>query len=264
VGRKCRFGSGPATVMKRGKNTSRLALAITLWGWLLFVSWLSYDYAEYQNRWIIHIFQPAPYEVHGFHILIFLVPFVYTVLGYLVNEREKLLKKVKESEEKFRSLSLQDELTHLHNRRGFDFLAEQQFKIASRTNKEMLLLFVDVDKMKWINDNLGHKRGDQALIDTANILKKHIREADILARFGGDEFVALINNPSETLSEVLTQRIKESLENYNAGGAQDFKLSLSLGFARYDPETPCSIEELLDQADKNMYRHKEGNSLSGG
>jgi diguanylate cyclase (GGDEF)-like protein len=252
--------------MKRGKNTSRLALAITLWGWLLFVSWLSYDYAEYQNRWIIHIFQPAPYEVHGFHILIFLVPFVYTLLGYLVNEREKLLNKVKESEEKFRSLSLQDELTHLHNRRGFNFLAEQQFKIVSRTKKEMLLLFVDVDKMKWINDNLGHKRGDKALIDTATILKDHIREADILARFGGDEFVALIinNNPSEAFPEILFRRIEESLENYNVGGAQDFKLSLSLGFALYDPESPCSIEELLDQADKNMYRHKEGNGLSGG
>jgi len=78
---------------------SKLAIAVTLWGWLLFVVWLSYDYAEYQNRWIIHIFQPAySYEIHAFHILIFLIPFIYTLLGYLVHEREKLLIKVKESE----------------------------------------------------------------------------------------------------------------------------------------------------------------------
>jgi diguanylate cyclase (GGDEF)-like protein len=190
------------------------------------------------------------------------VPVVYTLLGYLVNEREKLLNKVSEAEEKFRELSLLDDLTHLHNRRGFDFLAKQQFKGVSRAKKGMLLLFADVDKMKWINDNLGHKRGDKALIEAANILKKHIRSADILARFGGDEFVALINNSAESFPEILTQRIEESLENYNEGGAQDFKLSLSLGFARYDPESPRSIEELLAQADKNMYKNKAEKSVS--
>ena len=237
---------------------SRLAIAVTFWGWLLFVAWLSYDYAEYQNRWVIHIFQPAhSYENHSFHVLIFLVPFVYTLLGYLVNEREDLLNKVKESEENFRSLSLLDELTHLHNRRGFDLLVEQQFKIAGRTKKGMLLLFVDVDNMKWINDNFGHLEGDRALIDTANILSMHIREADILARFGGDEFVAIINDTSESLPEILSQRLEESLQKLNREGAQRFKLSFSFGFARYEPASPCSVEELLDQADRNMYKNKK-------
>lgn len=237
---------------------SKLAVAITLWGWLLFVAWLSYDYAEYQDRWIIHIFQPAySYEIHGFHILIILVPFIYTFLGYLVNEREKLLKKVQESEEKFRALSLYDELTGLHNRRGFSFLTEQQFKITNRTKKGMLLLFADVDNVKWINDNLGHQEGDKALIDTANILKTHIRKADMLARFGGDEFVALINDTSEALPEILSTRLKESLQNHNREGKNHFKLSFSVGFAHYDPASPCSIEELFDQADKNMYENKQ-------
>lgn len=237
---------------------SRLALAVTFWGWLLFAAWLSYDYAEYQNRWVIHIFQPAhSYENHGFHILIFLVPFVYTLLGYLVNERENLLSKIKESEENFRSLSLQDELTHLHNRRGFDLLTEQQFKIAGRTKKGMLLMFLDVDNMKWINDNLGHLQGDKALIDTAKILRMHIREADIIARFGGDEFVAIINDTSESLPEIISQRLEESLQKLNSEGAQRFKLSFSVGFARYEPTSPCSIEELLGQADRDMYRNKK-------
>jgi diguanylate cyclase (GGDEF)-like protein len=247
------------TDMKMKKHRSRLALAITAWGWLLFVAWLSYDYTEYGNRWVIHIFQPAyNYETDVFHVLIFLLPFVYTLLGYLVSEREKLLNRVKESEEQFRALSLQDELTKLHNRRGFDFLAEQQFKIASRTKEELLLLFADVDKMKWINDNLGHKKGDEALIETANILRKHIRKADILGRFGGDEFVALIHNSSEAFPEILMQRIEESLSNYNEGKEHDFRLSLSLGFARSAPESPCSLEELLVQADANMYQNKNG------
>lgn len=246
--------------MKKGKKISRLALAITLWGWVLFVAWLSYDYTEYGKRWITHIWQSTRIlEISAFYVLIFLMPFVYTLLGYLVNERENLLNKLKSSEEKFRQLSLLDELTGLQNRRGFIYLAEQQLKVVSRTKKEMLLLFTDLDKMKWINDNFGHQAGDKALVETANILRKHIREADILARFGGDEFVALINNSSEAFSEILTRRIEESIENYNREGTQDFKLSLSIGFARYDPELPCSIEELLSQADKNMYKNKEEN-----
>ena len=236
---------------------SKLAISITLWGWLLFVAWLSYDYTEYQHSWIIHIFQPANrYEIHSFHVLIFLVPFIYTLLGYLVNEREKLLGKVKESEEKYRTLSLYDELTCLHNRRGFDFLAEQQLKRANRMQSGMLLLFVDVDKMKWINDNFGHVEGDRILINTASILKRQIRKSDVLARIGGDEFAALIDKTTDDLPEMLGKRLDEDIRTYNAEEKRSFKLSLSIGFAYYDPLSPCSIKELLDQADKNMYKGK--------
>jgi diguanylate cyclase (GGDEF)-like protein len=243
---------------ERKAKKSKLAVAVALWGWLLFTSWLSYDYAEYQNRWIVHIFQPAEsYEIHAFHILIFLVPFIYTFLGYLVNEREKLLQRVKDSEENFRSLSLQDELTQLHNRRGFEFLVDQQFKIVNRKKKKLLLLFLDVDNMKWINDNLGHKEGDEALIDTANILKMHIRKADILARIGGDEFVAIINDTSHALPEIISQRLEESLQNHKEERTRRYNLSFSVGFAWYDPASPCSIEALLDQADRNMYENKQ-------
>lgn len=240
---------------------SRLAIAITLWGWLLFVSWLSYDFVEYGNRWITHIFElDHPYEIHGFYILIFLVPFIYTFLGYLVNEREKLLQTVRESEAKFRSLSLHDELTGLYNRRGFDFLVEQQFRIARRARKPMILLFLDVDGLKLINDNLGHKEGDRALLDTADILRSHIRTADILARIGGDEFAALINDSSEALPRILAERFEESLHNLGVDGTRKYKLSFSVGFARYDPESPCSAEELLDRADQNMYQCKQHGS----
>jgi len=243
---------------KHNNMKSKLAIAITLWGWLLFVVWLSYDYAEYQNRWIIHIFNPTySYEVHSFHILIFLVPFIYTSLGYLVNEREKLLLKIKESEKMYRTLSLYDELTGLYNLRGFYILAEQQLKKALRSKNRMLLLFVDVDKLKWINDNFGHQEGNTSLIDTAIILKKQIRESDILARIGGDEFVALIDKTADDLQEILAKRLEENIRIYNSKRTRNFKLSLSIGFAYYDPATPSSIEELLDHADKVMYERKE-------
>ncbi len=246
-GRNCETGKG------RLFSKSKLGLAITLWGWLLFFSWLSYDYAAFGQGWVVHIFQPAySYEIHSFYVLIFLIPFLYTFLGYLVNERERLLCIVRESEEKFRSLSLRDDLTNLLNRRGFFFLAEQQLKVSNRTGEKMLLLFADVDNLKSINDSLGHTVGDNALIDTAAILKKHIRQADLLARLSGDEFAALIHNASDSLPDLLLSRIEENLLKFDGAA----KLSFSIGFAWYDPECPLSIEELLVLADGDMYKNK--------
>jgi len=242
---------------------SKLAIAITLWGWLLFVVWLSYDYAEYQGRWIIHIFHPAhSYEVHAFHVLIFLVPFLYTFLGYLVNEREKLLKKVKESEEKYRSLALIDELTGLYNRRGLFTLVEHYLKIVRRQKKAIFMLYADFDDLKSINDTWGHKEGDAALIETAKILKMNYRDSDIIARISGDEFVVIPVGTERDCIDIVINRLQKALEIYNSQSNLGYKLSLSLGIASYNPEHPCSIEELLAQADKSMYERKKNKQNS--
>ncbi|MCX5799650.1 MAG: PAS domain S-box protein, partial [Proteobacteria bacterium] len=88
----------------------------------------------------------------------------------------------KELEEQLQVVSLTDELTVLYNRRGFFTLAQQQMKVAERTKKDMLLFFADLDKMKQINDTLGHQEGDKALIEVAAILKEVFRESDIIGR----------------------------------------------------------------------------------
>ena len=196
---------------------SKLAIAITLWGWLLFVVWLSYDYAEYHNRWIIHIFQPAhTYEIHAFHVLIFLVPFIYTLLGYLVNERERLLEKVKESEEKYRSLALIDELTGIYNRRGLLTLGEHYLKIVRRQKKGIYMLYADFDDLKKINDTWGHQEGDLALIETANVLKTNFRESDIIARIGGDEFVVIPVGTTSDSVDIVFARLNKAIEINNS------------------------------------------------
>ena len=88
-------------------------------------------------------------------------------------------------------LSIQDELTHLHNRRGFYLLAEQQLKLNCRTQERLSLFTFDLDGLKKINDTLGHPAGDQALRDAARALRSTFRQSDILARVGGDEFYVL-------------------------------------------------------------------------
>jgi len=242
---------------------SKLAIAITLWGWLIFVVWLSYDYAVYQDQWIIHIFKPTYiYEIHAFHVLIFLVPFIYTFLGYLVNEREKLLKKIKESEEKYRSLALIDELTGLYNRRGLLTMVEHYLKIVKRQKKGMFLLYADFDDLKQINDKWGHQEGDFALNETSKILKQIYRESDIIARIGGDEFIVIPVGSTEEYVDIVINRLQKALEIYNSQSNLGYKLSLSLGISFYDPEHPCSIEELMAQADKSMYERKNNKQNS--
>ncbi len=160
------------------------------------------------------------------------------------------------AEEELRSLSLVDELTGLYNRRGFLTLAKQQLKVANRMKKGMLLIFIDLDNMKLINDSLGHHEGDLALIDTANIFRDTFRESDIIARIGGDEFVVLALETNEYDAHAIVHRLNEQFARHNRRDIHPYKLSISFGIVRYDPDSPCSIEELLVKADKKMYEHK--------
>jgi diguanylate cyclase (GGDEF)-like protein/PAS domain S-box-containing protein len=168
----------------------------------------------------------------------------------------------KRMEDELRALSMKDELTGLHNRRGFLALAEQQVKRANRTKKEMLLLFVDLDRMKWINDTLGHHEGDRALVQIADILKQTFRASDIVARVGGDEFVVLAIEAYAANTEFLISRLQDKLSAYNASTAQPYDLSVSIGFARYDPQNPSSVETMLAEADSLMYDHKRSKQKS--
>ena len=152
-------------------------------------------------------------------------------------------------------LSLTDELTGLYNRRRFFVLTEQYLKLSVRTKKRLLLLFIDMDNLKWINDHHGHNEGDQALIDLANILRKTFRESDIIARIGGDEFVVLSESIDES-REILITRLYENLKDCNGKRSRRYPLSISTGTAHFDPEYPISTDELLSKADASMYGEK--------
>jgi len=163
----------------------------------------------------------------------------------------------KRMEEEIRNLSLTDELTGLSNRRGFTLLAEQEVKLAHRIKRGMLLFFCDMDDLKLINDTHGHAQGDLALQDVSAILKETFREADILARIGGDEFVALAVDASLESEEILANRFQVNLEKRKKKDNRSYKLSFSIGIARFDPEVPCTVAELIAQADGRMYEQKQ-------
>jgi diguanylate cyclase (GGDEF)-like protein/PAS domain S-box-containing protein len=160
----------------------------------------------------------------------------------------------KQLEERLRAMSIMDDLTGLYNRRGFLTLFQQQVKVADRTKKNMLLFFADLDKMKQINDTLGHQEGDKALIEIATILKEVFRESDIIGRMGGDEFAILVLDTTDETKEVLLKRLLNYLDDYNR--SRSYTLSLSIGIAPYDPKKPLSLDDLMAQADTLMYEEK--------
>ncbi|MBA4391664.1 MAG: hypothetical protein C0399_12125 [Syntrophus sp. (in: bacteria)] len=162
----------------------------------------------------------------------------------------------KRMEQQLHTMSLTDELTGLYNRRGFFTLAQQQLKVTERTKKDLLLFFVDLDKMKHLNDTLGHQEGDNALVEIATILKEVFRESDIMGRIGGDEFAILAIDTNDETREVLIMRLHNTLDNYNRPEGRNYTLSLSIGIAHYDPETPAALDELMAQADTLMYEEK--------
>jgi len=173
------------------------------------------------------------------------------VLGNCMDLTER-----KMAEEEIRSISVTDQLTGLYNRRGFITLAEQQLKFSDRVKRDMLLFFADLDGMKWINDTRGHKEGDKALIDVATILKETFRSSDIIARMGGDEFAILAIDTTGIYPDIIMSRLQNQIDMHNKSGNRHYKISISMGTAYYDPDNPCSLDELMSRADKLMYEQK--------
>jgi diguanylate cyclase (GGDEF)-like protein/PAS domain S-box-containing protein len=168
----------------------------------------------------------------------------------------KKITELKKMQEELRTLSLTDALTGLYNRRGFMTLAEQHLKIANRMKSLVFMLYADLDNLKHINDTFGHQEGDTALKDTAKILRETFREADIVSRIGGDEFVVMPIGVSERDTESVNSRLQNNLNLHNGKKNRGYTLSLSIGITHYDPARPVTTEELLLQGDKLMYEQK--------
>ena len=165
------------------------------------------------------------------------------------------------TQEKFRNLALTDDLTGLHNRRGFFALAGQQLKLARRNRQGALLFFADIDGLKQINDRLGHSEGDTAIMRVARILKDTFRDSDIVARLGGDEFAILAYEASSESQKDIWRRLKENLEVEISRNPR-YALSVSIGVARFDPWKTINITELLEYADQAMYQAKRSSPAS--
>ncbi len=175
-----------------------------------------------------------------------------------MREREEALRR---NAELLENLTLVDELTQLKNRRGFFELAEQALKVAKREQHMLALFFMDLNGLKVINDTLGHLIGDAALRDAATLIKQTFRDADIVGRMGGDEFVALAHVGDV---HALTRRVREHIEAFNRDSGRPYRVELSIGTALVDHSGDETIESLIGRADAAMYEEKRATKESAG
>ena len=206
------------------------------------------------NRLVLH--------VYGIIAVVSAIMLPVMILAYTRAMRHH--QQCKTLEQKLHDAAIRDELTGLLNRRGFVTMAEQQLKVGRRLGRDIFLLFADMDNMKWINDNLGHEQGDQAIKDTAKAMRNTFRESDIVSRFGGDEFAALLScDPNAHDQAQLLQRLQNNLDALNAQPGRSYELQMSVGVVKFDAAGPCTIEIMMKEADALMYEHKLNRKASG-
>ncbi|MBC8414341.1 GGDEF domain-containing protein [bacterium] len=137
-------------------------------------------------------------------------------------------------------------------------LAEQQISISKRMNKGVVMIYADLDGLKIINDTLGHNEGDRAIIQISKILRDSLRESDVTARIGGDEFVIFQMGNHEEGADIITERLQRTLEEFNLSNPDlKYKLSASIGVICYPSEAVTTIDEMMAEVDNLMYIKKK-------
>lgn len=158
-----------------------------------------------------------------------------------------------------------DPLCNIYNRNGFIKHADEVFKDCVANEKTVMLSFIDMDGLKFINDNYGHDEGDFAIKELANVIKECCEDGDICARFGGDEFVIFNRNANEDSCHILEQRFNAKLEHHNSIVTKPYKISASIGSVIEKVDSTYTLFKIVKMADEVMYEVKKNkkNSRAG-
>ncbi len=149
-----------------------------------------------------------------------------------------------------------DHLTDVYNRKGFDMHIREMMRGSIR-GKAFSAIMLDYNHFKSINDSFGHDMGDKALKESANLLKGCIRRNDFIARYGGDEFIILLETDNKQELEAIVARINHAIDNHNQNLYQPYQMSFSIGYAVYDTSSKPSAEEFVHHLDQMMYKMKQ-------
>lgn len=171
-------------------------------------------------------------------------------------EMSKNMERIREKNRMLGIMSEYDELTGLLNLRGFRDQARKFCEEASR-EQSAYMIYGDLDHLKEINDNWGHQEGNEALKTAVHILKSCLRSNDILARIGGDEFVAIVSVGQEGFEEVFQERIRHVCEEENQNLQKPYYVEISVGIVRFFPKTVLDIQNVVSDADQRLYEAKK-------
>jgi len=182
-------------------------------------------------------------------------------LSRIQEQLEKMNDELAHSNRELQRLSSMDGLTGLANRRQFDETLEQEWQRAMRTNMPLSLIFVDIDFFKRYNDHYGHQAGDDCLKKVAGALEKTIhRPADLVSRYGGEEFVMILPDTTDEGALAVAEKVLASVANLkipHANSAATDHVTLSIGVATAAPREDSQPVDLIETADKMLYRAKE-------
>jgi diguanylate cyclase (GGDEF)-like protein len=183
----------------------------------------------------------------------------------VIDLEDELFKKIVELQEenaRLRSEALIDSLSGLYNNRFFRVQLETEMARTRRTGLSCCLLMIDLDNFKTINDTRGHLEGDRFLAQTAQTFSQCVRAVDIVCRYGGDEFVAILPSTRLFVAIRIANRFKNSVREIP--GATGYNVSASVGIAEFTVSSPWDANEFIRAADSAMYEAKSrgGNQVS--
>lgn len=174
---------------------------------------------------------------------------------YFFLKRIQLLERLRRKTEKFQKLSFTDKLTGLYNRTYLEEILIREEMRFQRYKRAVAILMVDINNLKLINDHFGHSRGDMIIKETAKLLQNTCRSSDIVARYGGDEFIILLPETKKEGAFHLINSLRKAVREWNLSNShQGLTLNLAFGFAC--TQNGSSLTDVLNEADANMYRDK--------
>jgi len=195
-------------------------------------------------------------ELFGFNIILIFAYFISSFLSSNIGRSQFLLKELLK---KTKELSITDDLTGLYNQAQFFTLLELELKRAERYGNNLSIIIFDVDNFKNYNDNNGHLKGSDTLRKVGSIMKRVFRNGDILARYGGDEFIIILPSTDAVGAYLAAERIRESVEKEKFDGEEKQplgKITITLGISTF-PQHGKTSKEIIDNADKALYIAKE-------
>jgi two-component system cell cycle response regulator len=174
-------------------------------------------------------------------------------------EKARLRQEVRRAQEKLADMSTKDSLTNLYNRRYFTEILEREFSRAERYDSGFSLCMMDLDRFKAVNDTHGHPAGDTVLKEAARLLSSSFRKGDLVCRFGGEEFAAILHRAGKEEARIACEAFRKKLESVSMEheGAL-LRVTVSIGIQAFEKEKMGTPEEMMRLADNALYRAKDG------
>jgi len=194
----------------------------------------------------------ASHPAHAFSVLMSTLIIVLIAMGLLLMTKEQ-------ADVRNHTLAMQDDLTGLNNRRSIQQVLTQQIALARRSQRPLALLLIDIDHFKQINDTHGHLSGDKALRDVAVCLRERLREQDMVGRWGGEEFIAILPDTDGAGAQALAEALRVATEraSFSSIDGQPIPMTISIGLHVLALSSGNQRDDMIGAADRALYLAKQ-------